>query len=129
MKSMTGRRFGFTLVEIMVVLVVGAIIIGVTVVSFGTWRERMAENEVKHDLSNGASSLQNQLNFESSYPNNQQAFNDIYTNSENVSLTYTLRTDGSYCLNGQSTLRSNVRLNIDSRVSKTDPQPGHCSGA
>lgn len=125
---MNSRRYGFTLVELMVIIAVIAILAGISVVGYGGWRERSAANEVKSDLINGANALQARLNFDSTYPATQSEFDSIYDSTDSVNIEYILRAeDDTYCLNGQSLARPSVQWMIDSRVSVTQPAEGTCS--
>lgn len=118
---------GLTLIEIMTVVAVIAILAGISVVAFGAWRERMATNEVKHDLINGANELQNHRNFSNTYPQTQAEFEELFQSSGGTDLVYVSRDDGSFCLRGTSWARSGIQYSIDSRISLTDAEPGHCA--
>lgn len=107
---------GFTIVEIMVVIVAITILAAITYSGVRDWRGRAVKSEVRSDLQNAANALESTRNFGGGYPSTLAAAN--FRGSDNVTLTYSLRSDGSYCLNGQSTTRTTVRWSIDSRVSK-----------
>lgn len=119
------KRLGFSLVEMVVVVVVIAVLAAVTVFFVSNWRSEAAETEVKSDLTNAANVLEDYKNFNSVYPANQAAFNNLYNNTDTVTLNYTRRANGTYCINGSSTERTNVRWYIDSNVSKS-PNAGTC---
>lgn len=120
------KKHGFSLVEMVVVIVVIAMLAAMTVFFVSNWRSEAAETEVKSDLSNAAAALENYKNFNSSYPANQAAFASLYNNSDSVTLTYQRRANGTYCVNATNKVRTAVRWNIDSNVSKT-PRVGTCS--
>ena len=108
---------GFTIVEILVVIVLIALLAGITYAGVRDWRGRAVKSEVKSDLQNAANALDSTRNFNNGYPASLSTAG--FRSSDNVTLTYGLRSDGSYCLNGSSTTRTTVKYNIDSRVSKT----------
>ena len=67
-KKTTNRNRGFTMVEIVIVVVVIGILAGITIVSYGSWRKNIAEGQVKSDLSGVASAMEGARNFGSTYP-------------------------------------------------------------
>lgn len=115
---------GFTIVEIIVVVSVLAIIVSVAYFSLNNWRNDAATSEVQSDLRNGANAVQNIRNFEGQYPGTLQAAG--FRGSDSVTLEYSVRGDGSYCLNGQSDIRPAVQWHIDSRTG-SDPLEGRCT--
>ncbi len=124
---MTARRqttSGFTIVEVIVIISVLAILVGITYFFVGDWRSRAATNEVKSDLNGAASALENVRNFGSGYP--AALTDDIFKSTNTVTLDYTRRGDGSYCLNATSQVRTNVKWYVDSRTDK-QPASGTCS--
>lgn len=63
-------RIGFTLSEILVVIVILGIIAGLSVVSYGTWQQRTASNVVKSDIQQAVGGLKTHRNFMNGYPPN-----------------------------------------------------------
>ena len=115
---------GFTIVEVLLVVALISILAGLTYVGVRDWRGRAIKSEVKSDLQNAANALDNTRNFSSGYPASLAAAG--FRSSDTVNLTYNLRSDGTYCLNGSSITRTSVRFNIDTRVSKT-PRDNTCT--
>ena len=116
---------GFTIVELAIIISVLAILLGITYFGIGDWRRRAAIGEVRSDLQNAASALENWRNFHTEgYPTD---WDDIeFTPTKTVDLDYTRRGDGSYCLNGQSLVREDVEWYIDSTTNK-EPAEGTCT--
>lgn len=54
---------GFTIVELVVVIVVMGILATITVASYGNWRERTVTNQIKSDLNGVATAMENVRNF------------------------------------------------------------------
>ena len=66
-----GRIFrGFTVVELLVVIVIISILFSIVVVSYGSWRHRTADKAVLSDLNQASSSLESYKNFHNDYPPN-----------------------------------------------------------
>lgn len=63
------RRSGFTIIELIVVITVIAILAGVSIASYGSWRHRNAESAVKSDLHQAASAMETARTFSNNaYP-------------------------------------------------------------
>lgn len=94
-------RRGFTIVELVVVIMIIVALALITVFAFGSWRQRTARTEMKNELNVVSSALKNHLNFNNSYPATLTGL--TYQANPNVSITYTLRSGGaSYCLDAGS---------------------------
>ena len=116
---------GFTIVELLVVIVVVTILASISYFVVNSWRKDATETQVKNELIQAANALNNTRNFSSSYPASSN-FPSVYAPGADVTLSYTLRANGSFCLNGSSTVRSDVRFNIDSQQTM-DPRTGICT--
>lgn len=122
---MSGRQSsGFTIVELGVVIAVLAILATIAYFAIGDWRSRTATNEVKSDLQNAATALDSYRNFNTGYPSSLT--DSLFKPTPTVVLDYTLRGDGSYCLNATSNVRTSVAWYIDSSANK-QPLEGSCS--
>lgn len=109
------KRHGFTIVEILVMVVVIAMLATIMVFGFGSWRARTATTEVKGALTNLASSLKNEMNFNSTYP---ASVPSTYRSSDTVTITY-VSGGTTYCAKGVSTAVTSVIWYI----SDTNPTP------
>lgn len=118
----TGK--GFTIVELLIIVTILGLLASIAYFSIGDWRRRAATNEVKSDLHNAAAVLDNLRNFQNEYPSDLEESD--FKPTSTVELDYTRRGDGSYCLNGWSSVRGDVEWYIDSRTSK-EPAEGTCS--
>lgn len=116
---------GFSLVELLTVIVVLVILASLTTLFISNWRDSAAETEVKNDLVNAVSAVESYSNYNSGYPANQASFDSLYTNTKTVDLDYTRRLDGSFCINAASNVRTGIVWNVDSSVSKS-PRSGSC---
>ena len=93
------RYRGFTIVELMVVIIIIVILAGITTVSYSTWRETSAETQIKSDLHNAATALESARTDGAAYPTSLPS---SFTASEPVTITLT-RTATDFCLQGTST--------------------------
>lgn len=122
---------GFTLIEIMLVLAVMAVLASITIFAFGNWRESVANNEMKNELTTIATSLRNYRNFNNTYPGTAggptvapTTLGLGYTAGQNVVSEYRLRADGnSYCIKATSTVIP--ALSAWYLDSATDGAPSH----
>lgn len=115
---------GFTVVEVIIIIVLIGLLGTIAYFTVGDWRVRSANDEVRNQLHATATELENVRNFGTGYPAD---LDDIeHVASPNVTLDYTRRGDGSYCLKGTSTVRSSVTWYVDSRNGDT-PAEGICT--
>ena len=118
---MLKSKRAFTIVELVVVIAVIAILVGVMVVGYGMWRQKVAETVLKSDLQGAAAQLERHNNWGNGYPEDA---NDI-TKSDGTQYSYT-RYEGEegYCLEASSETAGEVRyiVSSDSQI----PREGEC---
>ena len=114
---------GFTLVELIIVIVVVGILAGMTVISYGSWRLSIAQKEVQSDLQLAASAMENSKNFMTGYPT---ALPSTFKSSQNVLVTYYSGNSSSYCLNGVSLANPSVRYYVNTSAGNKSPRVGTC---
>lgn len=123
---MKRRQSGFTIVELITVVIVISILAGIVIFGFRSWRTSVAITEIKNELVNATSAIKMYRNSSGAYP---AALSNVpYVSSANVSLVYTLRGGGgSYCLNaGSVTVTTTTHYYVDTNVSLT-PTTTVCS--
>lgn len=64
------RQKGFTVVEIIVMIVVLGILLTISITAYNSWRKNVSEDVLKSDMLSGASSLRSYQNFNNYYPPN-----------------------------------------------------------
>jgi Tfp pilus assembly protein PilE len=118
------RSFGFTIVEVTIIVIVIGILATITVVSYNGVQRQAAESSVKSDLQNAAAQLEKDWARDGEYPAVRQDANKGagLKESDNNTLTYIRRTNG-YCvavsserLNGQSFYKENAEGEIQEGV-------------
>lgn len=62
------RSLGFTIVELIVVIVVIGILASIVLLSYGGWKTATVANQLKSDLNGVSAAMENSRNFNSSYP-------------------------------------------------------------
>lgn len=127
---------GFTLVELILVIVVIGILAAITIVGFGSWRTRTAETEVKSDASNLQAGMEDARNRSNTYPvftvgtkfDGTNTTKDIFSQSKYVEATYREGNSTYFCIDVQSKSITTVQMFLDIRGGNTTPQKGSCSG-
>lgn len=79
------KRHGFTLVELLIVMVVISILATITLVTYGSWRHQTDDTVVRNDISQATSGLASYMNFHSNYPPNLAGID--FAASNGVALT------------------------------------------
>lgn len=118
-------RAGFTIVELLIVIVVIAILAAITLVAFNGVQRRAAEASVRSDLNNASKLVESYKVINSAYPLSLTAVNDNrgYSASAGNSAQYS-STDGStFCL---TISRGDISFNI--KNSSLTPTEGACPG-
>lgn len=110
------KQKGFTIVELLVVIAVLGILMGISVVSYGKWRQTTARNEVKSDLNGAMSAMESARNFSAGYP---LAVPASFVESDNVDLLYISGGTTSYCLRARSSFDSTVVFYVNPPTVKT----------
>src|SRR3990167_6274790 len=118
------KKSGFTIVELVVVISILAVLVGLTVVTYGSWRERTATTEIKSDLSNAVLAMNNERNFNNVYPNELPA---SYKSSADVVVERKSGDGNSFCLQGTSKVIPSLVYFVNSTTQK-QPIKGTCSG-
>lgn len=113
---------GFTIVELAVVITVIGILAGITTIGYGNWRERSAKTEVKSDLLQVASSMENARNFNNAYPS---TIPSGFEASPDVTISIVSATSGSYCINGTHVKYPAIQMSVQSS-SKSEPRESFC---
>lgn len=113
--------WGFTVVELVVVIAVVGVLAGITVVAYSGWRNSSAVNQVKNDLTQAASAMKSAVTFSDSYP---VTIPSSFTASSGVSVSLYQRTATTFCIDGSM---GSVNYYIDEKTSDAGPQSGTCA--
>lgn len=121
------RKNGFTIVEMIIVVVIIAVLALITVFAFGNWRARTARTEMKNETANGAIAAKNYRNFNGAYPTNQAGFDAIYKAGSSVTLTYSTADAGvTYCLKATSVNDTSIWYVGSAVPQPTTTKPATC---
>lgn len=111
---------GFTIVELLIVVVVIAILAAITIVSYNGISRHAKETALKSDLRNGATQIETTKALEGAYP----ATADSLKKSDNTTFTY-IRSDDTFCLGATNSTLEDVSYHITNAGSIEDgPCPG-----
>jgi len=119
-------RSGFTVVELVVVILVIAIIATITVVGYGSWRRNVEASLVKSDLTHAATAMQSAKNFaDNGYPSTLPA---TFTASDNVQITVSDDSSSTgYCLDAILISNPSTHYFIESYFNPGVPTEGTCA--
>lgn len=122
------RTTGFTIVELLVIIVVLAILATIGMVSYGAWQTHVAESTLQSDLLSASSQLESDINFSNTYPASTSAANGGQGLPQSDGTEYWYESDGaSYCLMATSSKQSSAApFHITSSASRT-VQDGECA--
>lgn len=96
---MQQNKNGFTIVELIIVIIVIGILAAVTIVGYGAWRTNIATSNVKSDLTGISSAMDGARNFSNTYPT---SIPSSFSASPDVTATYMYGDGQSYCINAVS---------------------------
>lgn len=108
-------RRGFTIVEVMIVVVVIAILAGVSTMAYNGWQKSTAEAVAKSDLLQAASLLKNYHNFNNGYPS--RIYSDQLSGSEGSEPQFKPSSEDIVTLNYHTNASSHVQY-----TNMTQPQ-------
>ncbi len=114
------RKYGFTVIEILIVVVVIGILAGIGLVSYNGWRKETVRKAITSDLQNALSAAEQEKNFKGSYPTTlPQSFKsgspDIVITVRTIPLSGS--TPAAICIEGTSS-RQQLQLHIKSTERK-----------
>lgn len=113
---------GFTVVEMIVVIVIVGLLAGLVALSWNNWRTSAAQKAVKSDLKLASVAMENAKNFGTGYPTSLPA---TYEQGKDVTVTYMSGSATSYCIRGVSTIVASVSYIINS-ANGSEPVVGAC---
>lgn len=112
------RVRGFTIVELIVVVVIIAALATISVLAIGSWRTRTAKAEVTNALLSAATAIENHKSFNNGFPTGSPpAVPASYRPAPGVTLTYISGSTSTYCLRATSTSVTSVVLYLTHLVS------------
>lgn len=117
-------RSGFTIVELITVIIVLSILAVVGIGAYSQWRQSVAKQEVRSDLVGAASAMESARNFSNGYP---LSIPSTFVKSAGVTLTYKAGgTASAYCLNASSIKVPTVVYYLSSANGNRTPAVGTC---
>jgi len=118
------RQYGFTIVELLIVIVVIAILAAITIVAYNGVTQRAVEVSLKSDLQNTARKLAIYHTDNGSYPGTLT--DDLKAQSSNTSLFYESTSSTTFCLSATSSNAPTLAFRI---TEAGTIQTGACPGA
>lgn len=119
------KQSGFTIVEMMVVILILGILTSITAFSYRGWQQGVTERQAQSDLRMAANAMESAKSFNNGYPS---ALPTTYRGSDGVNVTYVGGDTATYCIEARGTKLTSIVYSIDSNVSK-EPKAGSCNAA
>ncbi len=116
-------KSGFTIVELLIVIVVIGILAAITIIAYNSMQQRALTATLSSDLTGAAKQMGLVYASTGAYPS---SFPSAVKASQNVSLSLSQAT-GGFCINGEVTTNSSIQWYYDSTTGS--PAQGACSGA
>lgn len=115
---------GFTIVELVVVIVVIGVLSAVVSIGYGAWRDSVIKDTVKSDLNSAAAAMEHERTWNNAYP---ETLPSSFTPSEGVTVAGGRTDDKKYCLYAFSA--SNPDLYFTRSNEDTAAKEGTCPWA
>lgn len=129
LKNSQSGRSGFTIVELLIVVVVIAILAAITIVAYNKVGDNARAVALKSDLNQSATLLENyKVDHNGSYPADQPTATTVLKPSSDTTFEYTYNsTNNSYLLSAYSKIKSSIVFYISSSnsVATAGLAPGH----
>lgn len=123
---MNTRRLmnGFTVVEMLAVVLVIGILAGISVVSYGAWQQRQADNLTKSEALTALQAMQNYKNFKGAYPTNIDTFMNKKSPEVTLEFANPVPSGMQFCIQATSVKINTIKYYVSDTVK--DPQSGTC---
>ena len=118
------RSKGFTLVELVIVIVIIGVISVTAIVSYNGWKQSTVVTQLKNDLNGVAVAMENDRTFNNVYPASVPA---TFKPSQNVTLSGgSVDAGKTYCVSAVNSQFSNLYYYVNSTIAKQGAQLGNC---
>mgnify|MGYP000950587383 CR=1 FL=1 len=123
--ALINRIKGFTIIELLVVIVIVGILATISIIGYGSWRTSVISAQVKSDLNAAASAMESSRTFGNGYP---LTLPSTVVPSTNVSLTLTPSSTAlAYCIDGVSNENTSDTFYVASESKDQGALSGTCA--
>ncbi len=122
---MKHSRRGFTIVELIVVIVLIGLLAGISVLVIGNWRNKNARDTVKSDLKHFSAAMETYRSVNNGYATTTGQLVSLYNGDDSSEIVIMQSTATSYCVRGKSKTDPSVIMHISNGDS--DAAPGDCT--
>ncbi len=115
---------GFTIAELMVVIIIVGILASVSIISYGSYRKSITAAQIKSDLNSVATAMEGARMFNNTYPTNVPS---AFTASPNITVTGGSTDGKTYCVDAVSSDDTSLYYYITSTSTTQGAQQGTCA--
>lgn len=124
-RNMNQKQKGFTIVELVVVIIVIGILAAIVIVGYGAWRTNVAKSNVQSDLNSVKAAMESARNFnQGGYPS---SIPSSFTSSPDVTVTYARGSSVGYCVEARSISVISVVWFLEVNNGTTTIAAGNCT--
>lgn len=116
-------QIGFTIIELIVAISIIGLLMSISVVSYGGWRQNVTTTQLKNDLRNASTALENYKNFNDTYPPSISTLSN-FSASDEITVTGGSSDGKTFCIEAVSDVTPTLQYYMSSTI--TSPEAGVC---
>lgn len=127
---------GFTVVELLVVIIIISILVAISYFGFNMWRSNITKTALTSDLKGVHTGMESAKNWNNGYPlfaagstfDGNATTKSVFKQSKDNTLTYRSGTSTTYCIDATNAKEPSVRMFLNIAGGNKEPKKGTCAG-